>query len=105
MKGVHNQGFGDVSPENPGNDDVFFNPMAGATPTADTSPRSPSQRSPADLESPDWSNRSTPQISRAPSVGSFHAVEGQLTERRIKKQSVSFKDIPKIDLQSSTETL
>ena len=105
MKGVHNQGFGDVSPENPGNDDVFFNPMAGATPTADTSPRSPSRRSPADLESPDWSNRSTPQISRAPSVGSFHAVEGQLTERRIKKQSVSFKDIPKIDLQSSTETL
>ena len=105
MKGVRNPGFGDVSPENPDNDEVFFNPTAGATKTAELSPKSPSCRLHAEMESPDGSNQSTPQISRAPSVGSLHAIEGQLTEKRTKKQSVSFRDLPKIDAQSSTETL
>lgn len=81
MKGVGNPGFGEVSPVSPGNDEVFFDEAARAE-----SPKDSRE------ESPDLSVENTPQLSRARSVDSFHAVEGQLAEKRTKKQSVSFRD-------------
>ena len=105
MKGVRNPSFGNESPENPSNDDVFFNPMAETTKAAELSPKSALRKSRAENESPDWSNQSSPQISRAPSVGSFHAIEGQLAEKRAKKQSVSFRDVPKLEIRNSSATI
>ena len=87
MKGVGNPGFGDTSPVSPGNDDVFFDPTRKAE-----CPKS-------ENESPDWSNQSSPQLSRAQSLASFHVVEGQLAEKPAKKQSVSFRDEPRREEQ------
>ena len=88
MKGVGNPGFGDVSPVSPGNDDeVFFDPATKAG-----SPKSAMKSLSVESEAPDWSNQSTPQLTRAESYDSFHAVEGQLAAKRAKKQSVSFRD-------------
>ncbi|XP_078344386.1 putative glycoprotein hormone G-protein coupled receptor isoform X2 [Oculina patagonica] len=98
MKGVGNPGFGDESPVSPGNDDVFFDPTARAT-KAELSPTSALQNSRSGDENSDWSNQSTPQISRTPSIGSFHAIEGPLAEKRAKKQSVSFRDTPLVQIQ------
>jgi len=90
MKGVGNPGFGDVSPVSADSDDVFFDPA-----TKVESPVSEEWRVPVGTESPDWSNQSTPQILRAESLGSLHAVEGQLVEKQAKKPSVvSFRDDP-----------
>lgn len=83
MSGVNNPAFGEVSPVSPDNDDVFF----------DRSKKEESSLN-AHAELPDWSNQSTPQLLRAESIGSLHAVEGQPAEKRTKKQSVSFKDHP-----------
>ena len=94
MKGIGNPGFGHESPVSPNNDDVFFDPTARAT-KAELSPNSARSGD----ETPDWSNQSTPQISRAPSVGSFHAIEGPLADKRAKKQSVSFRDVPQLQVQ------
>ena len=96
MKGVRNPGFGDDSPVSPNNDDVFFDPTAKVT-KGELSPESAQRNSRSGDEAPDWSNQSSPQISRAPSVGSFHAIEGQLPEKRTKKQSVSFRDVPRVE--------
>jgi len=98
MKGVRNPGFGDDSPVSPNNDDVFFDPTAKAA-KAELSPESALRNSRSRDETPDWSNQSTPQISRAPSIGSFHAIEGQLPEKRGKKQSVSFRDVPRVQVE------
>ena len=98
MNGVRNPGFGDDSPVSPNNDDVFFDPTAKAT-EAELSPESAQRNSRSGAESCDWSNQSSPQISRAPSVGSFHAIEGTLPEKRAKKQSVSFRGVPRIQVE------
>lgn len=98
MNGVRNPGFGDDSPVSPNNDDVFFDPTAKAT-KAELSPVSALRNSPSEDQTPDWSNQSSPQVSRAPSVGSFHAIEGQLPEKRAKKQSVSFRGVPRIQVE------
>lgn len=98
MKGVGNPGFGNESPESPNNDDVFFDPATRAT-KAELSPTSVLQNFRSGDETPDWSNQSTPQISRAPSIGSFHAIEEPLAEKRAKKQSVSFRDTPQVQVQ------
>lgn len=95
MKGVRNPAFGDDSPVSPNNDDVFFDPATKST-KAELSPECALRNSRSGDETPDWSNQSTPQISRAPSVGSFHAIEGKLAEKRAKKQSVSFRDVPRV---------
>ena len=98
MNGVRNPGFGDDSPVSPINDDVFFDPTAKAT-KAELSPQSALRNSRSEAETPDWSNQSSPKISRAPSVGSFHAIEGQLPEKRAKKQSVSFRCVPRVQVE------
>ena len=97
MNGVRNPGFGDDSPVSPNNDDVFFDPTAKAT-KAELSPESALRKSPSEDQTPDWSNQSSPQISRAPSVGSFHAIEGKLPEKPAKKQSVSFRGVPGVQV-------
>lgn len=98
MKGVRNPAFGDESPVSPNNDDVFFDPTARAT-KAELSPKSTVRNSRLEDETPDSSNQSSPQIPRAPSVGSFHAIEGQFPEKRAKKQSVSFRDVPRVPVE------
>lgn len=82
MKGVNNNAFCDTSPVSPGNDEVFFDPTTRANI--------------ARAGSPDWPRDGTPQLLRAQSVGSLHAVEGQVAETKSKKQSVSFRDDPQI---------
>jgi len=96
LEGVRNPGFGDDSPVSPNNDDVFFDPTAKAT-KAGLSPESAQRNSRSGNETPDWSNQSSPQISRVPSVVSFHAIEGHLSEKCSKKQSVSFRDVPRVE--------
>ena len=95
MNGVRNPGFGDDSPVSPNNDDVFFDPTAKVT-EAELSPESAQRNS---RSGADWSDQSSPQISRAPSVGSFHAIEGTLPEKRAKKQSVSFRGVPRVQVE------
>lgn len=56
MKGVYNQGFGDVLLENFGNDDVFFNFMVGVILMVDMFLRFFLQRLFVDLEFFDWLN-------------------------------------------------
>lgn len=97
MKGVGNPGFGDESPVSPNDEDVFFDPTTG---TKKLSPKSALQCAGAENEASDWSDHSSPQISRAPSVGSFHAIEGQPAEKRTKKQSVSFRDVPHVEIKN-----
>lgn len=99
MNGVRNPGFGDDSPVSPNNDDVFFDPTAKVTTKAELSPGSALRNSRSEDQTPDWSNQSSPQVSRAPSVGSFHAIEGQLPEKRAKKQSVSFRGVPQVQVE------
>lgn len=98
MNGVRNPGFGDDSPVSPNNDDVFFDPTAKPM-EAELSPESAQRNSRSGAETSDWSNQSSPQISRAPSVGSFHAIEGRLPEKRAKKQSVSFRGVARVQVE------
>lgn len=56
MKGVYNQGFGDVLLENFGNDDVFFNFMVGVILMVDMFLRFFLWRLFVDLEFFDWLN-------------------------------------------------
>ena len=78
MKGVNNQAFGNASPHNQGNDDVFF----------DLTTRGDMTRS----ESPDNSDECKPELLPAQSVGSLEKVERQIVEKKSKKLSVCFRD-------------
>lgn len=78
MKEVNNQAFGDTSPHNQGNDDVFF----------DLTTKGDMTRS----ESPDNSDECRPELLLAQSVGSLEKVERQIVEKKSKKLSVCFRD-------------